>query len=51
MGKISGESWLTIVKRAFRSPTIKRNEKKSSTRRDEKEHDDEHKVRAYIALV
>lgn len=44
MGKRSGESWFTIVKRAFRSPA-KHNEKKSSTRMDEKEHDDQDKVR------
>ncbi|KAF3434179.1 hypothetical protein FNV43_RR25282 [Rhamnella rubrinervis] len=45
MGKKSDESWLTIVKRAFRSPTTNHNEKKSSARRDEKEHEDQHKKR------
>lgn len=43
MGKKSGTSWLTVVKRAFRSPA-KGNEKKSSRRREEHEQDDEEKV-------
>ncbi|KAL5831437.1 hypothetical protein ACOSQ4_016791 [Xanthoceras sorbifolium] len=44
MGKKSGSSWLTIVKRAFRSPT-KENEKKSSRRREEHEPEEEEKKR------
>lgn len=39
MGKRGGTSWLTAVKRAFRSPT-KESEKKSSRQRRE-EHDQE----------
>ncbi|XP_031262780.1 protein IQ-DOMAIN 1-like [Pistacia vera] len=44
MGKKNGTSWLTIVKRAFRSPT-KENEKKSSRRREEHEQEEEEKKR------
>ncbi|CBI34598.3 unnamed protein product, partial [Vitis vinifera] len=40
MGKKGGSSWLTVVKRAFRSP-IKDNEKKSSRRREEHELEEE----------
>lgn len=47
MGKRGGSSWLTVVKRAFRSPS-KDNEKKSCRRRDY-DHDvgdeDEEKVK------
>ncbi|RVW14853.1 hypothetical protein CK203_072205 [Vitis vinifera] len=39
-GKKGGSSWLTVVKRAFRSP-IKDNEKKSSRRREEHELEEE----------
>ncbi|KAK1564654.1 hypothetical protein Q3G72_008208 [Acer saccharum] len=44
MGKKSGSSWLTIVKRAFRSPT-KESEKKSSRRREDHEPEEEEKKR------
>ncbi|KAJ9148155.1 hypothetical protein P3X46_030239 [Hevea brasiliensis] len=44
MGKKSGTSWFTIVKRAFRSPT-KENEKKSSRRREEHDQQEEEKMR------
>ncbi|XP_024017975.1 protein IQ-DOMAIN 14 isoform X1 [Morus notabilis] len=43
MGKIGGSSWLTVVKRAFRSPTKEAaaREKRSSRRREEHEQDHE----------
>ncbi|EEF43455.1 protein IQ-DOMAIN 17 [Ricinus communis] len=44
MEKKSGTSWLTIVKRAFRSP-IKENETKSSRRREEHVQEEEEKKR------
>lgn len=44
MGKKGGTSWLTVVKRAFRSPT-KENEKKTSRRREEPDQEEEEKVR------
>ncbi|KAL9345720.1 hypothetical protein Peur_060573 [Populus x canadensis] len=44
MGKKGGTSWLTIVKRAFRSPS-KENEKKSSRRREEHDQEEEEKKR------
>lgn len=45
MGKKSGTSWFTIVKRAFRSPSKNDNEKRSSRRReDEFELEEEEKV-------
>ncbi|KAA8525083.1 hypothetical protein F0562_007053 [Nyssa sinensis] len=40
MGKKGGNSWLNVVKRAFRSPT-KDSEKKSSKRREELEQEEE----------
>jgi hypothetical protein len=43
MGKKGGTSWLTIVKRAFRSPS-KENEKKSSRSREEHDQEEEEKV-------
>ncbi|TQD98963.1 hypothetical protein C1H46_015433 [Malus baccata] len=45
MGKKSGTSWLTIVKRAFRSPTKDYDQQKSSKRRDEHEPEEEEKKR------
>lgn len=46
MGKKSGISWFTIVKRAFRSPSKNDNEKRNSRRReDEFELEEEEKVR------
>ncbi|KAG7980428.1 hypothetical protein I3843_05G182000 [Carya illinoinensis] len=42
--KIGGSSWLTAVKRAFRSPT-KDNEKRSSRRREENEQEEEERKR------
>ncbi|KAG9453123.1 hypothetical protein H6P81_006027 [Aristolochia fimbriata] len=42
MGKKGGSSWLTAVKRAFRSPT-KENEHKSSKRREDQEVEEEEK--------
>ncbi|XP_048445169.1 protein IQ-DOMAIN 17-like [Pyrus x bretschneideri] len=45
MGKKSGTSWLTIVKRAFRSPTKDYDQPKSSRRRDEHEPEEEEKKR------
>ncbi|CAK7357440.1 unnamed protein product [Dovyalis caffra] len=44
MGKKGGTSWLTIVKRAFRSPS-KENEKKSSKRIEEHDQKEEEKKR------
>ncbi|KAJ8650241.1 hypothetical protein MRB53_003264 [Persea americana] len=44
MGKKGRTSWLTAVKRAFRSPS-KENDKKSSKRREEQEVEDEEKKR------
>ncbi|KAJ6753491.1 PROTEIN IQ-DOMAIN 14-LIKE ISOFORM X1 [Salix purpurea] len=44
MGKKSGTSWLTIVKRAFRFPS-KENEKRSSRRREEHYQEEEGKKR------
>ncbi|XVF12752.1 hypothetical protein REPUB_Repub08aG0146500 [Reevesia pubescens] len=40
MGKIGGNSWLTAVKKAFRSPT-KENEKRSCRRREDSEQEEE----------
>lgn len=40
MGKKGGTSWLTVVKRAFRSPS-KNEDKKSSRRREENEQEEE----------
>ncbi|XP_028118893.1 protein IQ-DOMAIN 1-like isoform X1 [Camellia sinensis] len=37
MGKQGSTSWLTVVKRAFRSPPSKENDKKTSRRREETE--------------
>lgn len=43
--KLGGSSWLTAVKRAFRSPTKDNNVDKKSCRRREHEHEeDEEKV-------
>ena len=47
MGKIGGGSWLSAVKRAFRSPS-KENDKRSS-RREDHEQEEEEKVR--ITLI
>ncbi|KAK6935615.1 IQ motif, EF-hand binding site [Dillenia turbinata] len=44
MGKKGGTSWLTVVKRAFRSPT-RDSEKKNSRRREDQDHEDEEKKR------
>ncbi|XP_042517817.1 protein IQ-DOMAIN 17-like [Macadamia integrifolia] len=44
MGKKGGTSWLTAVKKAFRSPT-KDNESKSSRRREDHEQEEEEKKR------
>ncbi|KAK6948010.1 protein of unknown function DUF4005 [Dillenia turbinata] len=44
MGKKGGTSWLTVVKRAFRSPT-KDSEKKNTRRREDQDHEDEEKRR------
>ncbi|XWS48643.1 hypothetical protein CRYUN_Cryun13aG0093700 [Craigia yunnanensis] len=44
MGKIGGNSWLTAVKKAFRSPT-KENEKRSCRRREDSEQEEEEKKR------
>ncbi|XP_039007487.1 protein IQ-DOMAIN 1-like isoform X2 [Hibiscus syriacus] len=38
MGKKGGTSWLTAVKRAFRSPTKESHEKKCNRRKDESDH-------------
>lgn len=43
MGKKGGSSWLTAVKRAFRSPS-KVAESKAKKRREDQEVDDEEKV-------
>lgn len=42
--KTNSSSWLTMVKRAFRSPT-KENQKKSSRRREEEDQEDDEKKR------
>eukprot|EP00258_Populus_trichocarpa_P021958 XP_024437977.1 protein IQ-DOMAIN 1 isoform X2 [Populus trichocarpa] len=42
MGKIGGSSWLSAVKRAFRSPS-KENDKRSSRRREDHEQEEEEK--------
>lgn len=47
MGKTGGSSWLTAVKRAFRSPT-KESEKRSSRRREENEQEEEEKVQTCV---
>lgn len=39
MGKKSGSSWLTAVKRAFRSPS-KDNEKRNTRRKEEEEEEE-----------
>ncbi|KAI8569911.1 hypothetical protein RHMOL_Rhmol02G0314600 [Rhododendron molle] len=44
MGKKGGTSWLTVVKRAFRSPS-KNEDKKSSRRREENEQEEEEQKR------
>ncbi|KAG5233657.1 hypothetical protein OIU77_001029 [Salix suchowensis] len=44
MGKIGGGSWLSAVKRAFRSPS-KENDKRSSRRREDHEQEEEEKKR------
>ncbi|XAR70105.1 hypothetical protein NMG60_11026860 [Bertholletia excelsa] len=44
MGKKGGTSWLTVVKRAFRSPP-KDHDKKTSRRREEMEQEEEEKKR------
>ncbi|KAJ4835896.1 hypothetical protein Tsubulata_006155 [Turnera subulata] len=44
MGKIGRGSWLSAVKRAFRSPTKDQNEKRSSKRREDHELEEEEKV-------
>nr|DAD18040.1 TPA_asm: hypothetical protein HUJ06_019503 [Nelumbo nucifera] len=44
MGKKAGTSWLTVVKRAFRSPT-KENEKRSGRRREDHDQEEEEKKR------
>ncbi|GFS44511.1 hypothetical protein Acr_00g0090780 [Actinidia rufa] len=44
MGKKGGTSWLTVVKRAFRSPS-KDDDKKSTRRREESEQDEDEKKR------
>jgi len=49
MGKIGGSSWLTAVKRAFRSPS-KENGKRSSRRREENEQEEEEKVQNFNFL-
>ncbi|MBA0560094.1 hypothetical protein Golob_017017 [Gossypium lobatum] len=41
MGKKGGTSWLTAVKRAFRSPTKDGHDKRSNRRKDEPDHQDE----------
>lgn len=52
MGKIGGSSsWLTVVKRAFRSPTKEANEKRSSRRREEHEADEEEKVTFFRGFI
>lgn len=48
MGKKGGSSWLTAVKRAFRSPT-KDNEKKSSRRREDHELEEEEEEKVNIS--
>ena len=49
MGKIGGSSWLTAVKRAFRSSS-KENGKRSSRRREENEQEEEEKVQNFNFL-
>ncbi|KAI9110743.1 hypothetical protein K1719_018181 [Acacia pycnantha] len=45
MGKVGASSWLTAVKRAFRSPTKENDKRSSSRRREEPEQDEEEKKR------
>ncbi|GAV73248.1 IQ domain-containing protein/DUF4005 domain-containing protein [Cephalotus follicularis] len=45
MGKTAGNSWLTAVKRVFRSPTKEENTKRNSKRRDDHEQEEEEKKR------
>lgn len=49
MGKKGGSSWLTAVKRAFRSPS-KDAENKAKKRREGQEADDEEKVGFLVIL-
>lgn len=42
MGKKGGSSWLTAVKRAFRSPTKDGDKKSSSSSRRREDHEHEH---------
>ena len=46
MGKKGGTSWLTAVKRAFRSPTKESHDNRSNKRREEpdQQEEDEEKV-------
>jgi len=51
MGKKGGTSWLTAVKRAFRSPTKDSHDKRSNIRREEPDQEeDEEKVCTSINL-
>lgn len=49
MGKKGGSSWLSAVKRAFRSPT-KDAESRSKKRREDQETEDEEKVSSHLHL-
>lgn len=49
MGKIGGSSWLSAVKRAFRSPS-KENDKRSSRRREDHEQEEEEKVKIFFLI-
>lgn len=44
MGKMGGTSWLTAVKKVFRSPTKQINDKKSGRRTVDHEQEEEEKV-------
>lgn len=45
MGKTRSNSWLNVVKKAFRSPAKDKNEERNSKRREEQEQEEEEKVR------
>ncbi|RZC73645.1 hypothetical protein C5167_049125 [Papaver somniferum] len=45
MGKKEGNSWLTAVKRAFRSPTKSKNDKNGKRREDHEDEEEEEKKR------
>lgn len=51
MGKKGGSSWLTAVKRAFRSPTKESDKKSSRRREDHDQEEDEEKVFTHLCIL